>query len=80
MTLLLTEIIGAVAGIATVFGLFGIAMYWLGKTNDRLDVLKEDVKGLKKDVNDLAIRLTADLLARDYLDKYIERQKQGNEK
>jgi hypothetical protein len=53
MTLSPIEIIGTVAGIATVFGLFGIAMYWLGVTRTKLNSLKADVKDLKKDVNDV---------------------------
>jgi hypothetical protein len=76
----LIEIIGAVAGIVTVFGLFGTAMYWLGVTRTNVNSLTTDVKELKKDVNNLTIRFNADLLARNLLDKYIEAHKEENKK
>ncbi len=80
MTLSLIEIIGAGTGIATVFSLFGIAMYWLGVTRTKLNSLTADVKELKKDVNDVTTRFNADLLARNLLDKYIEAHKEESKK
>ena len=66
--------------LATVFGLFGIAMYWVGVTRTKLNSLTADVKDLKKDVNDVTTRFNADLLARDLLDKYVETQKEESKK
>ena len=71
MTLSLIEIIGAVAGITTVFGLFGIAMHWLGVTRTKLNSLTTDVKDLKKDVNDVTTRFNADLLASGLINLYF---------
>jgi hypothetical protein len=48
MTLSLIEIIEACAGKATVFSLFGHAMYWLGVSRTKLNSLTADVKELKK--------------------------------
>jgi len=51
MNLSTTEIIiAAVAGIATIFGLFGVAMVSLGRSREKLDQLKTDVKDLERDM------------------------------
>jgi hypothetical protein len=76
MSLSTTEIIiGAAAGIATIFGLFGVAMVSLGRSREKLDRLKadmtklerdfkDDVKDLQKDVKDISIKVLAYTLAR----------------
>jgi hypothetical protein len=50
MTLSLVEIIAAVSGIATVFGLFGISVYYLGKTNEKLRALTTSADKLERDM------------------------------
>jgi hypothetical protein len=76
MNLSTTEIIiAAVAGMATIFGLFGVAMVSLGRSRQKLDGLKDDmtklekefkddVKDLQKDVKDISIKVLAYTLAR----------------
>jgi hypothetical protein len=75
MTLSPTELIAAVAGGLGILAIFGGVMFWLGKNHTKLNALKDDVKELQKDVT----RRNAYLLARDYIDKYLESKKKGVE-
>ena len=55
---------GGVAGLATIFGLFGAAMYWLGKSNQKLTSLDDDMRDLKKEVKDISMKLFTFISAR----------------
>jgi len=70
----------------TMFGLFGGAMFWLGKTHEKLGnhdkkldkfekEFKDDVKDLQKDFRDISIKLYTYIAARNELDRLREDKK-----